>query len=135
MPLSPSILATSCPPSPAGYLSPRPHVQSPRSLHLPSCGSSCWVCCRTRRAVRRTSSGWTDRGGVQAGGQQGSVEVVGRPQEQARHELRDHGQGPEVLLPEGHPRQGGRPEARLPVRRHPTCWVHQGDPVKEERER
>ena len=74
-------------------------------------------------------------GGVQAGGQQGSVEVVGRPQEQARHELRDHGQGPEVLLPEGHPRQGGRPEARLPVRRHPTCWVHQGDPVKEERER
>merc|ERR1712130_454516 len=60
---SPSIPATSCPPSPAGYLNPRPHVQNPRSPRLPFSGSSCWVCCRTRRAVRRTSSGWTDRGG------------------------------------------------------------------------
>ena len=55
-------------------------------------------------------------GRVQDSGQQGGVPAVGAPQEQAGHELRDHGPGAEVLLPEGHPRQGGRPEARLPVR-------------------
>merc|ERR1712037_548825 len=62
-PPSPSIPATSCPPSPAGYLSLHPHVQNPRSHRPPFCGSSFWVCGRTRRAARRTSSGWTGRGG------------------------------------------------------------------------
>lgn len=56
-------------------------------------------------------------GGVQAGGQQGGVPVVGRPQEQARHELRDHGPRAQVLLPARDPGQGGRPAPRLPVRR------------------
>ena len=37
-------------------------------------------------------------GGVQAGGQQGGVPAVGDAQEQARHELRDDGQGTEVIL-------------------------------------
>ena len=60
--------------------------------------------------------GQPGEGDLQAGGQQGGVPAVGAPQEQAGHELRDHGPGAEVLLPEGHPRQGGRPEARLPVR-------------------
>ena len=35
-------------------------------------------------------------GGLQAGGQQGGVEAVGDAQEQARHELRDDGQGAQV---------------------------------------
>ena len=35
-------------------------------------------------------------GHLQAGGQQGGVQAVGAPQEQARHELRDHGQSPQV---------------------------------------
>merc|ERR1711962_1987409 len=26
-------------------------------------------------------------------------------------------------------------KAGLPVRRHPPCWIHQGDPVERERER
>ena len=55
-------------------------------------------------------------GHLQAGGQQGGVPAVGAAQEQARHELRDHGPRSQILLPEGHPRQGGRPETRLPVR-------------------
>ena len=35
-------------------------------------------------------------GDLQAGGQQGSVSAVGHAQEQAGHELRDHGQGSQV---------------------------------------
>ena len=42
---------------------------------------------------------WIDlscAGRVQAGGQQGRLPVVGDAQEQARHELRDDGQGTQV---------------------------------------
>ena len=35
-------------------------------------------------------------GDLQAGGQQGRVSAVGHAQEQAGHELRDHGQGSQV---------------------------------------
>ena len=35
-------------------------------------------------------------GNLQACGQQGSVSAVGHAQEQAGHELRDHGQGSQV---------------------------------------
>ena len=52
----------------------------------------------------------------QVGGQQGGLPAVGAAQEQARHELRDNGASAEVLLPEGHPRQGRRSEAGLSVR-------------------
>ena len=68
--------------------------------------------------------GGQGEGRVQAGRQQGGVQAVGAPQEQARHELRDHGPGAEVLLPEGHPRQGRRPEAGLPVRGHSSYRQH-----------
>ena len=37
-------------------------------------------------------------GGVQAGRQQGGVPALGHAQEQARHELRDDGQGTEVRM-------------------------------------
>ena len=37
-------------------------------------------------------------GGVQAGRQQGGVPALGHAQEQARHELWDHGQGTEVRM-------------------------------------
>ena len=60
--------------------------------------------------------GQQGEGHLQAGGQQGGVQAVGAPQEQARHELRDDGSSAEVLLPEGHPRQGRWSEAGLSVR-------------------
>ena len=60
--------------------------------------------------------GQQGEGHLQAGGQQGGVQAVGPPQEQARHELRDDGASAQILLPEGHPRQGRWPEAGLPVR-------------------
>jgi len=59
--------------------------------------------------------GGQGEGRVQDSGQQGSVQAVGPPQEQARHELRDDGTSPEVLLPTRHLGQGGRPEAGLSV--------------------
>ena len=37
-------------------------------------------------------------GNLQAGGQQGGLQAVGTPQEQAGHELRDHGQSSQVRL-------------------------------------
>ena len=37
-------------------------------------------------------------GNLQACGQQGGVQTVGTSQEQARHELRDHGQSSQVRL-------------------------------------
>ena len=46
-----------------------------------------------------TLKNWIDlscAGCVQAGGQQGRLPVVGDAQEQARHELRDDGQGTQV---------------------------------------
>ena len=46
-----------------------------------------------------TLKNWIDltcAGRVQAGGQQGRLPVVGDAQEQARHELRDDGQGTQV---------------------------------------
>lgn len=55
-------------------------------------------------------------GSIQAGGLEGGVPVVGHAQEQARHELRDDGTGPEVLLSEGHFGQSRRPETRVSVR-------------------
>ena len=42
--------------------------------------------------------GQQGEGHLQAGGQQGGVQAVGPPQEQARHELRDDGTSPEVTL-------------------------------------
>ena len=36
-------------------------------------------------------------GHLQIGGQQGRVQVVGHAQEQTRHELRNHGQGSQVI--------------------------------------
>jgi len=63
-------------------------------------------------------------GHLQAGGQQGGVPAVGAAQEQARHELRDHGPRSQVLLPEGYPGQGGRPEASVPVRGCSQDWRH-----------
>merc|ERR1711953_1567697 len=45
-------------------------------------------------------------------------------QEQAGHELRDHGQSPQILLPEGNPGQGGRTETGLPVRGYSSDWKH-----------
>ena len=42
--------------------------------------------------------GQQGEGHIQAGGQQGGVQAVGPPQEQARHELRDHGTRAEVTL-------------------------------------
>ena len=77
------------------------------------------------------------QGGLQAGRQQGRLQAVGASQEQARHELRDHGQSSEVrlttlnvlrcksfypdiiiqvLLPERNTGQGGRTETGVPVR-------------------
>lgn len=53
---------------------------------------------------------------VQAGRLEGGVAAVGVAQEQARHELRDDGPRAALLLPARHPRQGGRPAARVPVR-------------------
>ena len=55
-------------------------------------------------------------GNLQAGGQQGGLQTVGSPQEQAGHELRDHGQSSQILLSERNPGQGGRTETGLPVR-------------------
>lgn len=55
-------------------------------------------------------------GRVQAGGLEGGVAPVGAAQEQAGHELRDDGPRAALLLPARHPRQGGRPAARVPVR-------------------
>ena len=76
-------------------------------------------------------------GNLQAGGQQGGLQTVGTSQEQAGHELRDHGQSSEVrlttlnvlrcksfypdiiiqvLLPERNTGQGGRTETGVPVR-------------------
>ena len=40
--------------------------------------------------------GGQGEGRVQDSGQQGGVQAVGAPQEQARHELRDHGPSPQV---------------------------------------
>ena len=37
-------------------------------------------------------------GDIQAGGQQGGVQTVGHAQEQAWHELRDHGQSSQVVF-------------------------------------
>ena len=56
------------------------------------------------------------QGGLQDRGQQGRLQAVGASQEQAGHELRDHGQSSQILLPEGNPGQGGRTETGLPVR-------------------
>lgn len=56
-------------------------------------------------------------GGVQAGGLEGGLEALGPAQEQAGHELRDDGEGAEVLLPARDLGEGRWPEARLPVRR------------------
>ena len=42
--------------------------------------------------------GQQGEGHLQAGGQQGGVQAVGPPQEQARHELRDDGTSPEVTF-------------------------------------
>lgn len=61
-------------------------------------------------------------GRLQAGRLEGGVQAVGYAQEQARHELRDHGKGPEVLLPARHPGQGGRPAAGVPVRGGPQGY-------------
>lgn len=55
-------------------------------------------------------------GRVQAGRLEGGVAALGPAQEQAGHELRDHGPRPALLLPARDPRQGGRPAPRLPVR-------------------
>jgi len=54
---------------------------------------------------------------------------VGHAQEQARHELRDDGEGPQVLLPARDPGQGGRTAPRLPVRRRAQEGRHQGGGV------
>ena len=54
-------------------------------------------------------------GNLQAGGQQGGLQAVGTPQEQAGHELRDHGESSEILLSERNPGQGGRPETCLSI--------------------
>lgn len=61
-------------------------------------------------------------GCLQAGRLQGGVQAVGHAQEQAGHELRDHGEGTEVLLPARHPGQGGRPAAGVPVRGGPQGY-------------
>merc|ERR1712203_294198 len=53
--------------------------------------------------------------GLQAGGQQGGLQAVGTAQEQAGHELRDHGESSEILLSERNPGQGGRPETCLSI--------------------
>lgn len=55
-------------------------------------------------------------GRLQAGRLQGGVEVMGHAQEQAGHELRNHGPRSEILLSEGHFGQGRRPEAGVPIR-------------------
>ena len=60
--------------------------------------------------------GQPGEGDLQAGGQQGGVPAVGAPQEQAGHELRDHGQSSQILLSERNPGQGGRTETGVPVR-------------------
>lgn len=60
-------------------------------------------------------------GCLQAGGLQGGLPTMGNAQEQAGHELRDDGQGAEVLLPARHPGQGGWPAAGLSV-----CGCAQG---------
>ena len=86
--------------------------------------------------------GQQGEGHLQAGGQQGGVQAVGPPQEQAGHELRDDGPSPEVkdqlensthaclflqvLLPARHPGKGGRSEARLPVRGRAQDRRHRG---------
>jgi len=70
--------------------------------------------------------GQPGEGDLQAGGQQGGVPAVGAPQEQAGHELRDHGPGSQVLLPERDPCQGRWSEARLPVCGRPQDRRHRG---------
>lgn len=64
-------------------------------------------------------------GSLQVGRLEGRLEAVGVAQEQAGHELRDDGQGAEVLLPEGDFGEGGRAEVGLPVRGRPEG--HRGD--------
>ena len=63
-------------------------------------------------------------GDLQAGGQQGGVQTVGTPQEQARHELRDHGQSSQILLSKRNPGQGGRTEACLSIRGYSSDRKH-----------
>ena len=63
-------------------------------------------------------------GNLQAGGQQGRLQAVGASQEQAGHELRDHGQSSQILLSERNPGQGGRSETGVPVRGYSSDWQH-----------
>lgn len=56
---------------------------------------------------------------------QGRVPPLGAAQEQAGHELRDHGPSTQVLLRPWHPQQSGRPEAGVPVCR--CAEEHRGD--------
>lgn len=73
-------------------------------------------------AFHQMDKPWEGR--LQVSGFEGGVPTMGLTQKQARHELWDDGPRFTLLLPEGHPGEGGRPAARLPVRgraqRH--CW-------------
>jgi len=59
---------------------------------------------------------WQRQRRVQDCGQQGGVQTVGSPQEQAWHELWDHGESSEILLSERNTGQGGWSETGLSVR-------------------
>lgn len=94
----------------------RRQAQEPRGLHHLPLGVPPQAAAgpRVLPAVHQVDE--PREGCVQARRLQGRVAPVGPPQEQARHELRDHGPRAALLLPARHPGQGGRPAPGLPVR-------------------
>lgn len=95
---------------------PRRQAQEPRGLHHIPLGVPPQTPARQGVLPSLHQVDEPREGRVQTGGLEGGVAAVGAAQEQARHELRDDGPRAALLLPARHPRQGGRPAARVPVR-------------------
>ncbi|KAL4713576.1 hypothetical protein ACJJTC_006164, partial [Scirpophaga incertulas] len=95
----------------------RRQAQEPRGLHHVPVGVPAEAAAGPRVLPALHQVDQSREGRVQARRLQGRVAPVGAAQEQAGHELRDHGPRAALLLPARHPGQGGRPAARVPVRR------------------
>lgn len=100
-------------------------AQEPRGLHHLPVGVPAEAAAGPRVLPALYQVDEPREGRVQAGGLEGGVAAVGPAQEQARHELRDDGARAALLLPARHPRQGGRPAPRVPVRGR--AQGHRGD--------